>query len=137
MFEGWGFRFSQGFRDSIFETDLCIIEGEIPRVVLELKTKPTTHDVIIYSQKADDDKRFAPQLVYGMVAEIGKAVTTKLLKHNRHMDFALYLGGLAEVAQVKILTLCISSYVEESKLREEIASGRYVPRVFLGKTVCV
>ena len=91
---GLGLKYQSGFAGrSVFETDLCILQGDIPRVVLELKTSPTTHDVMVYSQKADDHKRFAPQLVYGMIAENYEAVTTKISKHNRHMDFALCLGA--------------------------------------------
>src|ERR1017187_7577404 len=103
---------------SQFETDLCIFEGTKPRVVFELKTAPTTHDVMVYSQKADDHKRVFPYIVYGMIAEKGNAVATKLLKHNRHMDFALCLGGLSEVEISQTMTDWIRMYIEESSLRE-------------------
>jgi hypothetical protein len=43
--------------DSAFQTDLCVFEAKsddivIPRVVLEFKTRITTHDVLTYSAKA-------------------------------------------------------------------------------------
>lgn len=113
--------------DSKFETDICIVDAEDkdkPRVVFEFKTSPTTHDVMVYSQKADDHKRLHPQLVYGMIAERGKVVATKLWKHNRHMDFALYLGDqLSDEDIYKILLKCIPSYLDESTLRAEISKG--------------
>lgn len=134
---GHRLEYQSGFDgQSIFETDLCILEGKVPRVVLELKTSPTTHDVMIYSQKADDHKRFSPQLVYGMIAERGEVVATKFMKHNRHMDFAIYLGGLSDTGISEMLNSCISGYIEESKLRERLASGSYTPRGFFRKTIC-
>ncbi len=122
--------------NSQFETDLCIFDAdEIPRVVLELKTSPTTHDVMVYSQKADDHKRMYPQLVYGMVAERGKTVATKLWKHNRHMDFALYLGDdLDDEGIAKVLLECIRSYLDESRIRAEIAKGKIPYRGIFRKT---
>lgn len=130
--------YQSGFNTkSIFETDLCIFDGEKPRVVLELKTSPTTHDVMVYSHKADDHKRISPYIVYGMIAERGSAVATKLLKHNRHMDFALYLGGLSELEISQIVAGWIKLYIEESLLREVIAEGKVTSaRGFFRKTIC-
>lgn len=134
--KGERLEYQSGFdTKSEFVTDLCIFEGDFPRVVFELKTSPTTHDVMVYSQKADDHKRIAPQLVYGMVAERGEVVSTKLWKHNRHMDFALYLGGLSDDEITKVMSECVQSYVEESKLREEIAKGKAPYRGLFRKTV--
>lgn len=47
---------------SAFQTDLCIFEDKtpeisIPRVVIEFKTKITTHDVLTYSTKATKHKQ--------------------------------------------------------------------------------
>ncbi len=134
---GLRLNYQSGFTGpSVFETDLCILQGDIPRVVLELKTSPTTHDVMVYSQKANDHKRLAPQLVYGMISENYEVVRTKLSKHNRHMDFALCLGGLSNAKLGKILRSCIIAYTKESRLREQIASGNYTPRGFFRKTIC-
>ncbi len=121
---------------SEFETDICIVDAEgIYRVVFELKTAPTTHDVMVYSQKADDHKRIFPQLVYGMIAERGDAVATKLWKHNRHMDFALYLGDHLSDEEISIvLSKCIPLYLEESNMREKIAKGKSRYRAIFRKT---
>jgi hypothetical protein len=48
--------------DSAFQTDLCVFEAKsddivIPRVVLEFKTRMTTHDVLTYSAKARKHKQ--------------------------------------------------------------------------------
>jgi hypothetical protein len=130
--------YQSGFKTkSEFETDLCIFEGEKPRVVLELKTSPTTHDVMVYSKKADDHKRVIPHIVYGMIAERGSVVATKLLKHNRHMDFALYLGGLSEDKIAQAMIEWIKLYIDESMLREKISDGKVTTeRGFFRKTIC-
>ena len=71
---------------------------------------------------------------YGMIAERGAVVATKLLKRNRHMDFALYLGGLDDDAIAKVITECIGLCLEESVLRQKIAEGKFTPRGFLRST---
>jgi len=48
--------------NSAFQTDLCIFEKKsedvsIPRVVMEFKTRITTHDVLTYSAKATKHKQ--------------------------------------------------------------------------------
>jgi hypothetical protein len=122
---------------SEFETDLCIFDGVKPRVVFELKTAPTTHDVMVYSHKAEDHKREIPYIVYGMVAERGNAVPTKLLKHNRHMDFALYLGGMSEPDISLAIKYWIHQFIDESLLRERISGGKVdSKRGFFRKTIC-
>lgn len=50
-----------------FQTDLCIFLKKdnnirIPKVVIEFKNNPTTHDVITYSNKARRHKRVYPYL---------------------------------------------------------------------------
>lgn len=128
--------YQSAFSDkSEFETDLCIVDGDgKPRVVFELKTSPTTHDVMIYSQKADDHKRQSPQIVYGMIASTGNVVAKKLWKHNRHMDFAIYLEGLSNEQISMLMSDRIKAYVAESLLREEIANGKSDFRGFFYKT---
>lgn len=121
--------------NSEFETDLCIYDtGGRPRVVLEFKTSPTTHDVMVYSQKADDHKRIYPQLVYGMIAERGNVVATKLWKHNRHMDFALYLGDITDEGISEVLSKWLPLFLKESTLRAEIAKGESKYRGIFRKT---
>ena len=48
--------------NSAFQTDLCVFEKKsedisIPRVVMEFKTRITTHDVLTYSAKATKHKQ--------------------------------------------------------------------------------
>ena len=65
---------------SAFETDLCVFEQisedlEIPRVVLEFKTKITTHDILTYSAKAGKHKNIYPYLRYGLIIANEMSVT--------------------------------------------------------------
>ena len=59
--------------NSAYQTDLCIFEKKsedvsIPRVVMEFKTRITTHDALTYSAKATKHKQVYPYLRYGIVA---------------------------------------------------------------------
>src|SRR5450755_2665962 len=58
--------------NSAFQTDLCVFEEKkkdilIPRVVMEFKSRITTHDVLTYSAKARKHKQVYPYLRYGIV----------------------------------------------------------------------
>ena len=83
---------------SAFQTDLCIFEERspgvhIPRVVLEFKTKITTHDVLTYSAKATRHKQIYPYLRYGIVASAEKTVPGRVFTHNEGLDFFASVAG--------------------------------------------
>jgi hypothetical protein len=74
---------------SAFQTDLCIFEERspeilIPRVVIEFKTRITTHDVLTYSAKAIKHKQIYPYLRYGILVSgektylVGSLPTTRV-----------------------------------------------------------
>ena len=77
--------------NSAFQTDISISEIRlgtfIPRVVIEFKTNPSTHDILIYSAKAGKHKKIYPWLRYGMLADKINSVPDRFFKHNEHMDF--------------------------------------------------
>lgn len=76
---------------SAFQTDICICEVinglQYPRVVVEFKTKITSHDVITYSAKAEKHKSIYPCLRYGLLASEEPYTPSKLFVHNEGMDF--------------------------------------------------
>ncbi len=81
---------------SAFETDISIFEnisnktsGLYPRVIIELKTTITTHDIITYSEKAQRHKMIYPGLRYGIVASNISKISTKFFIHNTHLDFVV------------------------------------------------
>jgi len=63
---------------SAFQTDMCVFERRgdlrLPRVVVEFKTRVSTHDVLTYSAKARKHKQIYPYLRYGLVASEKMAV---------------------------------------------------------------
>lgn len=76
---------------SAFQVDACIFESissiEFPRVVFELKTNITTHDIITYSAKAGKHKQIYPALRYGLIASEISKIPNRFFVHNEHLDF--------------------------------------------------
>lgn len=77
--------------NSAFQTDLCVFEKineiEFPRVVIEFKTKVTTHDIITYSWKAGKHKSIYPSLRYGILASEINRIPNRFFIHNENIDF--------------------------------------------------
>ena len=76
---------------SAFQTDICIYELkngiEYPRVVIEFKTKITSHDIITYSSKAGKHKLIYPGLRYGILASELDFIPDRFFVHNENIDF--------------------------------------------------
>jgi hypothetical protein len=121
--------------DAAFQTDLCIFEKKaedisIPRVVLEFKTKITTHDVLTYSAKASKHKQVYPYLRYGIVASEMEAVPRRFFVHNESLDFFAALAGIRNGALRDFLTRLISAEVKDSECLENIAFGSLRTRMY-------
>lgn len=114
---------------SAFQTDLCVVEAienelEIPRVVLEFKKKLSTHDVIIYSDKASKHKRIYPYLRYGIVIGNQTLVPGKFFTHNEGMDFCVAAASHEEAMLKETLRNILRSEVEASRKIEKIIYGQ-------------
>lgn len=76
-----------------FETDVTIFSKtnsfEVPFIVLEVKEKLTSHDVITYSNKASRHKEIYPFLRYGLVSYGLDTIPKRFFKHNKDIDFFL------------------------------------------------
>lgn len=76
-----------------FETDVTIFAKkgnvEVPFIVIEVKEKLTSHDVITYSNKASRHKAVYPYLRYGLVSYGIDSIPKRFFKHNEHIDFFL------------------------------------------------
>ncbi len=77
-----------------YQTDLLIKEKNgdsfIPRIIIESKYKEiTTHDAIVYSQKAESHKELFIGLRYGIMICNIKKVPLRLLRHGRNFDFMM------------------------------------------------
>lgn len=121
--------------NSAFQTDLCVFEKKseevsIPRVVMEFKTRITTHDVLTYSAKATKHKQVYPYLRYGIVASNETAVPGRLFTHNESLDFCATVSGLEGQALSDFFASLLSAEVESSRKLEAIAFGSVRTRLF-------
>lgn len=114
---------------SAFQTDLCIFEERseavrLPRVVIEFKSKITTHDILTYSAKARKHKQIYPYLRYGLVMAAMKTIPGRVFLHNEALDFALAAETLLPNGYPKALMKVIEREVDVSKRLEEIAFSK-------------
>lgn len=121
--------------NSAFQTDLCVFEQKtdtvaIPRVVMEFKTRITTHDVLTYSAKAQKHKQVYPYLRYGLIASGETAVPGRLFTHNEALDFCFAVDGLDRRALLESFRTLLDAEVESSRRLEAIAFGELRTRLF-------
>lgn len=121
--------------NSAFQTDLCVFEKKseevsIPRVVMEFKTRISTHDVLTYSAKATKHKQVYPYLRYGIVASSETAVPGRLFTHNESLDFCACVSGLEGKKLSDFFASLLSAEVESSRRLEAIAFGTVRTRLF-------
>ena len=74
-----------------YQVDILICKKSGPAVVaIEIKLgKFSTHDVLTYSAKALEHKRYSPHLRYGFVVPGRKRLDNKFFQHSQGFDFAL------------------------------------------------
>lgn len=126
--------------NSAFQTDLCIFEKKseevsIPRVVMEFKTRITTHDVLTYSAKATKHKQVYPYLRYGIVASSETAVPGRLFTHNESLDFCATVSGLEGQELSDFFASLLAAEVESSRRLEAIAFGSVRTRLFRSEVI--
>lgn len=125
---------------SSFETDLCVFEKKsaevsIPRVVLEFKTKITTHDVLTYSAKALKHKRIYPYLRYGMVASQELSIPGRLFTHNEALDFFVAVKDMKEEIFTNFFTELLKAEIKTSQDLERIVYDKKQVRLFRTEVV--
>ena len=121
--------------DSAFQTDLCVFDAKsvdvvIPRVVLEFKTKITTHDVLTYSAKARKHKQVYPYLRYGLVVSDEVVVPRRFFVHNDLLDFFAALKNLRAEELEDFFSRLLTKEVETSRKLENVAFGGLRPKFF-------
>ena len=121
--------------DSAFQTDLCVFDAKsvdvvIPRVVLEFKTKITTHDVLTYSAKARKHKQVYPYLRYGLVVSDEVVVPRRFFVHNDSLDFFAALKNLRAEELEDFFSRLLTKEVETSRKLENVAFGGLRPKFF-------
>ena len=84
-----------------FEQDILVFDevcdshtSIVPRIVAELKVgRVTTHDVIVYSEKADRIRRVYPYLRYGLVLGNMLHIPGRVVRLGQRFDFIAVLGS--------------------------------------------
>ncbi|MCX7960625.1 MAG: hypothetical protein N2653_03490 [Burkholderiales bacterium] len=121
--------------DSAFQTDLCVFEAKsekvvLPRVVIEFKTKITTHEVLTYSAKARKHKQVYPYLRYGIVVSDIPIVPRRFFVHNESLDFVAALSETTGTQLRKFFAQLLKVEVEASRCLENIAFGSLRTHLF-------
>lgn len=119
--------------DSAFQTDLCVFEAKsaevvLPRVVLEFKTRISTHDVITYSAKARRHKQVYPWLRYGLIASEESIIPRRFFVHNEALDFFIAAKDRPQLRHV--FEEFVLQEVETSRKLERIAFSGDKPDVY-------
>jgi len=110
--------------NSAFQTDICIFEKirniEFPRVVIEFKTKITTHVILTYSSKAGKHKSIYPALRYGILASEIDHIPNRFFIHNEHLDFFIAAKKYITEGSFDFIKELIANEIEISKTLEKI-----------------
>ena len=115
--------------NSAFQTDLCVFEEKkpdvlIPRVVMEFKSRITTHDVLTYSAKARKHKQVYPYLRYGIVISDESVIPGRLFTHNEALDFCATIADFKGNRLSGFFADLLKAEVESSRRLEQIGFGK-------------
>jgi hypothetical protein len=116
----------RGFEQDILVFDQ-VADGQtsvVPRIVAELKYGGiTTHDVIVYSEKADRIRRVYPYVRYGLVIGGFEHIPGRVLRLGQRFDFVASIShGLPKT---QIARLC-------EVMHEEAAASVTLTNMFFG-----
>lgn len=103
----------------------------MPRVVVELKLgRVSTHDSIVYSERARLVRSVYPYLRYGLVVGGQSAIpgAAKVLRFGQEFDFIDVVQEDPKVDEVRRLRSLLEAEVEASKMMGAITSGRQQAR---------
>ncbi|MBK7357172.1 hypothetical protein [Propionivibrio sp.] len=115
-----------------FEQDILVYDEStdghtsvIPRIVAEIKFgKVTTHDAIVYSEKADRIRRVYPYVRYGFILGGMRNIPGRVLRLGQRFDFIVSLGEDINDDELKQFA---------DLLREEAAASVKLAEVLFGK----
>jgi hypothetical protein len=105
-----------------FEQDILIYDTTdgfnttvIPRVVIEVKFRSvTTHDIIVYSEKADRIKRIYPYVRYGLLLGGMRHVPGRALRLGHRFEFILTMPADPSSADIAELEDLVRSEAQSS-----------------------
>ena len=105
-----------------FEQDLLVYDevndshtSVVPRIVVELKFgNVTTHDVIVYSEKADRIRRVYPYVRYGFVLGGLKNIPGRVLRLGQRFDFVASLSAEPNESELERFVLLMQQEAKAS-----------------------
>jgi len=115
-----------------FEQDILVFDevkashtSVIPRIVVEVKFGGvTTHDVLVYAEKADRLRRVYPYLLYGFVLGGLRHIPGRVLRLGQRFDFIVALSS--ELRPAELNAFC-------QLMREEAAASVALSGLLFGK----
>jgi hypothetical protein len=123
-----------------FEQDILVFDeatethshtSVIPRIVAEVKFgSVTTHDVIVYSEKADRIRRVYPYLRYGFVLGGMKHIPGRVLRLGQRFDFIAALDEHLENVEVTRFATLMRDEAAASMTLSEALFGNAKPKLF-------
>jgi hypothetical protein len=113
-----------------FEQDILLFErvaGQTsiaPRVVVEIKFgRVTTHDTIVYSEKAHKIRNVYPYLRYGLVLGGLKKIPPRVLRMGLGFDFMVRISNPPSQGEISGLIALLQNELDTSKKLGKIFSG--------------
>lgn len=128
----------RGFEQDILVFDQ-VADGQtsvVPRIVAELKYgSVTTHDVIVYSEKADRIRRVYPYVRYGLVIGGFDHIPGRVLRLGQRFDFIATIS--TELSENQLTGLCklMREEAEASVTLTDMLFGSGHPTVIRKKLV--
>jgi hypothetical protein len=128
-----------------FEQDILIYDEApdgghtsiIPRIVAEIKFgKVTTHDAIVYSEKADRIRRVYPYVRYGFILGGMPNIPGRVLRLGQRFDFIVSLGESISKDELRQFTDLLREEAAASVKLAEILFGKAKPTLFQ-RSLCV
>ena len=121
-----------------FEQDLLVYDevsdshtSVVPRIVVELKFgNVTTHDVIVYSEKADRIRRVYPYVRYGFFLGGLKNIPGRVLRLGQRFDFVASLSAEPNESELEQFVLLMQQEAKASIQLCDLLFGKARVNVF-------
>lgn len=121
-----------------FEQDILVFEeaangqtSVVPRIVAEVKfNSVTTHDVIVYSEKADRIRRVYPYVRYGFVLGGFDQIPGRVLRLGQRFDFIVAIDEHLTRPKLNAFAILMKEEAEASVALSNVLFGKSKPRVF-------
>jgi hypothetical protein len=121
-----------------FEQDILVYDeisqghtSIIPRIVAEVKFKNvTTHDVLVYSEKADRIRRVYPYVRYGFILGGMKTIPARVLRLGQRFDFMVAIDASLGPAEMSKFSAVMLEETEISKRLCDVLFGTMKPKLF-------